>query len=34
MKKQTKFSPEICERAVRMVQENRGEYQRRPQQFV
>lgn len=26
MKKQNKFSPEIRERAVRMVQEHRGEY--------
>jgi transposase-like protein len=26
MKKQTKFSPEVRERAVRMVQEHRGEY--------
>jgi transposase len=26
MKKQTKFSPEIRERAVRMVQEHRGDY--------
>jgi len=25
MKKSTKFSPEVCERAVRMVQEHRGE---------
>ena len=25
-KKQTKFSPEVRERAVRMVQEHRGEY--------
>ncbi len=27
MKKSTKFSPEVRERAVRMVQEHRGEYQ-------
>ena len=26
MKKSTKFSPEVRERAVRMVQEHRGEY--------
>tara|TARA_R110000851_G_C12957559_1_gene553951 strand:- start:609 stop:929 length:321 start_codon:yes stop_codon:yes gene_type:complete len=26
MKKQNKFSPEVRERAVRMVQEHRGEY--------
>ena len=26
MRKSTKFSPEVCERAVRMVQEHRGEY--------
>ena len=25
MRKSTKFSPEVCERAVRMVQEHRGE---------
>ena len=25
-KKPNKFSPEVCERAVRMVQEHRGEY--------
>ncbi len=26
MKKSNKFSPEVLERAVRMVQEHRGEY--------
>ena len=26
MNKSNKFSPEVCERAVRMVQEHRGEY--------
>lgn len=26
MKKSNKFSPEVCERAVRMVLEHRGEY--------
>ena len=26
MKKSTKFSPEVRERAIRMVQEHRGEY--------
>ena len=26
MRKSTKFSPEVRERAVRMVQEHRGEY--------
>jgi transposase-like protein len=26
MRKSNKFSPEVCERAVRMVQEHRGEY--------
>ena len=26
MKKSNKFSPEVCQRAVRMVQEHRGEY--------
>lgn len=26
MKKQNKFSPEVRDRAVRMVQEHRGEY--------
>ena len=26
MRKSNKFSPEVCERAVRLVQEHRGEY--------
>ena len=30
MKKSSKFSPELRERAVRLVQEHRGEYQRAP----
>ena len=29
MKKTNKFSPEVRERAVRMVQQQRGEYRRR-----
>ena len=30
MKKTNKFSPEVRERAVRMVQEQRGEFLERP----